>query len=99
MKWPVTIPAYGVRIPIVPEEFDDGTLGEYHETSSGFLIGISPDLPPDASDLTIAHEIIHVWLRLSGVVEVVAKNEELICNALAPLLVQLIQEVQNGENR
>lgn len=98
MTWPEQIPVYGVRVPVVPEDFDDGTLGEFHETSSGFSIGVSPDLPPDAADLTLAHEVIHSWLRISGIVEVL-KHEELICNALAPLLVQLLEEVQNGENR
>lgn len=83
---------------VVPEKFDNGTLGEFHETSSGFSIGVSPDLPPDVLDLTLAHEVIHAWLRVSGIVEFL-KHEEVICNVLAPLLIQLLKEVQNGNHR
>lgn len=98
MRWPERIPVYNVRIPINPEDFNDSELGEFHEDSTGFQIGISPELPEDVADITIAHEIIHAWLRVSGIVDVV-KHEELLCNALAPLLVQLIEEVQNGKDR
>jgi len=95
MIWPEHLPVYSAYIPIELEDFSDETLGEFHETRKGFHIGVSPDLPEDVQDLTIAHEIIHAWLRVSGIVETV-QFEELLCNSLAPLLVQLLEEVQNG---
>lgn len=98
MRWPERIPVYNAYIPVQSEDFGDDALGEFHETSKGFFIGISPDLPEDVADLTVAHEIIHAWLRVSGIVDII-KYEELICNSLAPLLIQLLKEVQNGEDR
>ena len=98
MRWPTRIPVYSAHVPIKAEDFVDEALGEFHESSKGFEIGVSPDLPKDVADLTSAHEIIHAWLRVSGIVEIIM-HEELICNSLAPLLVQLLEEVQNGEDR
>ena len=99
MKWPEKLPAYHLRVPIVPEQFDEDQYGEFHEDQTGYWIGVSPDLPEPEADLTVAHEILHAWFRLSGLVRTISDQEEAFCDGLAPLLCQLIKEYQNGEDR
>ena len=90
---------YHMQIPIQSELFDEDQFGEFHETQEGYSIGVSPDIPEGEKDLTIAHEILHAWFRISGLIHAIGDNEEAFCDGLAPLLCQLIKEYQNGENR
>lgn len=96
MKWPTSIPVYHLRVPIKPEQFDEDQYGEFHEDQTGYWIGVSPDIPEAEQDLTIAHEIVHAWLRLSGLVRTLADTEEAICDGLAPLICQLVKELQDA---
>ena len=99
MRWPNPVPVYHMGIPIQLELFDDDQYGEFHETQDGYSIGVSPEIPEDEKDLTVAHEILHSWFRISGLVRLIGDHEEIICDGLAPLLCQLIKEYQNGEDR
>lgn len=95
MRWPKWIPVCGVDIQIVSKELPEDIYGEFSDTAKGPIIYVKTGLSKKMRDNVIAHEIVHAWLRMSGVVDII-KHEELICNTLAPLVVQLIEEVQNG---
>jgi len=98
LRWPERVPVYHIRIPVQLELFDDDVFGEFHESQTGYSIGVSPEIPQEEKDLTLAHEILHAWLRLSGLVRLIGDHEETICDGLAPLLCQLIGEYQDGED-
>jgi hypothetical protein len=79
-----------------------GEFGEFLETPSGPGIRIASGVCGDWYDQVLAHEIIHSWLRITGIVDSIItdiKQEELVCNALGPLLVQLLKEFDDGEDR
>lgn len=84
-----------MNIKIVSKELPEDVYGEFTDVPEGPIIYVAPRLSKKMRDNTIAHELVHAWLRMSGVVDII-KHEELICNTLAPLVVQLIEEVQNG---
>lgn len=79
-----------------------GEFGEYLEMADGPVIRIGNTVCGDWYDQVLAHEIIHAWLRTTGIVDNIIKDirkEELVCNALGPLLVQLLKEFDDGEDR
>jgi len=99
IRWPNPIPIYSLDLSLEEADVSAGEFGEMLETGAGPSIRIGSHVKGDWYDLVVAHEIVHAWLRTTGIVDNIItdiKQEELVCNALAPLLVQLLKEFEDG---
>jgi Zn-dependent peptidase ImmA (M78 family) len=102
MDWPEYIPMGRLRVPLenVPGESEvlRGNDGMCEWSSPWPRITYSDEIADDDyRDLTIAHEIVHGWLFQSGISNVLKDNmQEAICDAVAPFLIQLLEEIKDA---
>jgi hypothetical protein len=94
IHWPERIVYGGTSFPISfvdPRDLEDGNFGECGTVDGEIQVLISKDLRGDFRDLVVCHEIIHAWLRLSGLDISDEVQEELLCDTFGHALLQTLR--------
>ena len=92
VKWPAAVPfgAVSIHVTFCPgHDFDGETIGDYKIRHGVPVCRIWDELAEGLRDVTVAHELAHGWLDLSGI-EMDEKTLEATCEAVGHGVVQLL---------
>ena len=96
MNFPEEYTCHGVPVTIeIVRNLNDESKLAYYSTVSGRPRIVARDsMPVRLKELTLAHEVLHSWFHFSGVTNTMPEGqEELFCDAVAPLLVEFMKTV------
>jgi hypothetical protein len=99
-RFPKSLPVAGFRIPVkwesdVTVEIDDIDIpvyGYYQSSAPKPVIVLHSGQNYEIALNTFAHETLHAWFGITGILGQPELEEEVAVRALTPLLVQLMKE-------
>lgn len=94
IRWPERLQYGGVSFPILfvdANHISDDRYGECGVMDGHLQVRVSDAMTGDFRDMVVCHEIVHAWLRLSGMNVEDEATEELLCDTFGQGLLQVLR--------